>query len=259
MQLQRDAQEERDVERVVVGRERPRRRAARDRLHDRRLHLQEPAGVQERAHGLDEARPEPEHLAHARIHEEIHVPLPVASLDVLEPVPLLGQRPDGLREERPRLHLDGQLPRARPHEVAGHADEVRHVQLGEAGVGVSEDVGARVELDRARLVEEVGEAGLAVVADRHDAPGDADRARRPKLVLGRGIPASMEGARPVRHRKARAERVHARVAEGAELFVTPANELVPRKRRLACHLARLIRPRVGHGLPTSAPRTGTPR
>ena len=41
------------------------------------------------------------------------------------------------------------------------------------------------------LVQEVGEAGLAVVAERHDAPGDADRARRP-------------AARPRRRRPSRA-------------------------------------------------------
>ena len=69
------------------------------------------------------------------IDEEVDVALAVAGLDVLEPVPLLRQRPQRLRQERPGLDLDGELARARAHEVAGHADEVRHVQVGEPRVG----------------------------------------------------------------------------------------------------------------------------
>ncbi len=136
------------------------------------------AGVQERPDGLDQATPEPEHVAHAGIDQEIDVALAVAGLHVLEPVPLLRQRPRRLREERPGLHLDGELAGAGAHQVPGHPDEVRHVQLREPGVPLAEDVGARVELDRAGLVEEVREAGLAVMADGHDTSGDADRPRR---------------------------------------------------------------------------------
>ena len=55
--------------------------------------------------------PEPEDLAHLGIDDEVHVALAVARLDVLEPVPLLGQRPERLGEERPGLDL---RPSARP-------------------------------------------------------------------------------------------------------------------------------------------------
>ena len=48
VQLRRDAQEELHVERVVMRHERPRQRAAGDRLHHRRLDLEVAAGVQER-------------------------------------------------------------------------------------------------------------------------------------------------------------------------------------------------------------------
>ena len=171
-----------------------------ERLHDRRLDLQEPARVQEGADRLDDARPEPEDVTHAGIDQEIDVALAVPGLDVLEPVPLLRQRPHGLREERPGLDLDGELARAGAHQVPGHPDEVRHVQVREARVALAEDVGAGVELDRARLVEEVGEAGLAVVADRHDAPGDADRSRareaRPPARRPSGRGAGPPSARP---------------------------------------------------------------
>ena len=49
VELGRDAQVEIEVERVVVGDERPRRGAAGDRLHHRRLDLEEAARVEERA------------------------------------------------------------------------------------------------------------------------------------------------------------------------------------------------------------------
>ena len=51
IQLQRDAQVESQVERVVVGQEGPRRRAARDLLQDRRLDFQIVLPVQVLAHG----------------------------------------------------------------------------------------------------------------------------------------------------------------------------------------------------------------
>ena len=47
VELVGDAQVERHVERVVVGHERPRRGAAVERLQHRRLHLEEPAVVEE--------------------------------------------------------------------------------------------------------------------------------------------------------------------------------------------------------------------
>ncbi len=49
VQLRRDSQVEVHVERVVVRHKGPRRRAAGDRLHDRRLDLHEAAAVEERA------------------------------------------------------------------------------------------------------------------------------------------------------------------------------------------------------------------
>ena len=49
IQLRRDAQEELHVERVVVRHERPRQRAAGDRLHHRRLDFEIAARVQEPA------------------------------------------------------------------------------------------------------------------------------------------------------------------------------------------------------------------
>ena len=67
VQLRRDAQVHVDVERVVMRHERPRRGAARDRLHHRRLDLDEVERVEEVAHVADRcALRVTEHLARLR-------------------------------------------------------------------------------------------------------------------------------------------------------------------------------------------------
>ena len=66
----------------------------------RRLHLQEAALVQEAADGGDDAAADLKDVAHLRVGDEVEVALAVAHLDVLEAVPLLGQRLQGLGEHR---------------------------------------------------------------------------------------------------------------------------------------------------------------
>ena len=84
VQLVRDAEIERHVERVVVGDERPRRRAAVERLEDRGLHLEEVPLVEEPADPADRLRAEPEHLAHLGMHRQVGVALAVAHLGIGE-------------------------------------------------------------------------------------------------------------------------------------------------------------------------------
>ena len=145
-----------------------------------------------------------------RVHDQVDVALPVARLDVLEPVPLLGQRAQRLGQERQRLHRHRQLAGARAHHLAGDADEVAQVQLGEEREVVAELVGPRVELDPPGLVHEVGEARLAVVAQGHDAAGQAHRPQRLQLLVGRRAQPRVQRAGPVRHRVAAAERIERR-------------------------------------------------
>ena len=99
VQLGRDAQEQVDVERVVMRDERPGQRAAGDRLHHRRLDLEEAARVQEPADAGDHARARLEHPPRLRIDDEIEVALAVARLDVGQPVPFLRQRQQALRQK----------------------------------------------------------------------------------------------------------------------------------------------------------------
>ena len=127
VQLRRDAQEEIHVEGVVMRDERPRRGAAGQRLHHRRLDLDEVARREEGADALDDARAHDEHLAHLRIGDQIEVALPVARLDVGQSVPLLRQRTQGFPEQADLLHLDGQLVGLGAERAAADAGEVADV------------------------------------------------------------------------------------------------------------------------------------
>ncbi len=118
VELVRDPEVQRHVERVVVGHERPRRGATVEWLQDRGLDLQEPLLVQVAADPAHRARAKPEDLAHLGMHGQIGVALAVADLGVLQAAegggPIVpgaglpaGQRPQRLGEQ-------GQhVPRAR--------------------------------------------------------------------------------------------------------------------------------------------------
>src|SRR2546428_625138 len=110
-----------------------RRRSARDGLHHRRLDLEEAARVEERAQRRDEPAPQREGLAHLGIDHQVDVALAVARLDVLQAVPLLGQRAQRLGEELEVLDRHRQLALARPEQLAGDADEVTDIEVRERG------------------------------------------------------------------------------------------------------------------------------
>ena len=113
VQLVGDAQVEVAVERVVVGRERPRQRAAVERLEDRRLDLEEAALVEPAADGATTLRAQDEQLARLLVGDQVELAVAVAGLDVLEPVELLGRRAQRLGEQRPAGGPQGQLAAAR--------------------------------------------------------------------------------------------------------------------------------------------------
>ena len=206
VELGSDPQVEVHVERVVVRLERPGDGATGDRLHHRRLHLEEAARVEKLPQRLDHAGAEQENRPRVGIDDEIHVALAVACLDVLEPMPLLGQRTKRLGQKGERLHGDGQLAGAGAEHLAGDPDEVADVELGEGGE-VPELIGPRIELDPSRLVLQVREARLAVMTDGDETTGQAHRPRRLQLVLGRLLEPLVQRAGPVADREATAERV----------------------------------------------------
>ncbi len=177
VQLGRDAEVELHVERVVVGDEGLGGCAAWNRLHHRGLDLEKAAGVEECPHLADQPALDRERLAHLRVHHEIDVAPAVPCLHVLEPVPLLRQRPERLGEELEAADGDRQLAGPRPEQLSRHTDEVSDVEVREERVALAEAVRAGIELNLAGLIAKVREAGLAVMAERDDAPRDGHGAR----------------------------------------------------------------------------------
>ncbi len=135
-------------------------------------------------------------LEGAGVHEEVDVALAVAELGVGEAVVLVGQGEQGLGEEGELADVDGELAGAGAEEVADDADVVAEVEELVEGEGVFADVVlADVDLHALARLLELGEAGLALDADGHDASGDADgdgRGRGLELFGGEGVEGGAE-------------------------------------------------------------------
>jgi hypothetical protein len=129
VELRRDAQVELHVERVVVRRERPRRRATRNGMHHRRLDLEIAARHEELADRLHDLRALDEHVARRRIGDQVDVALAVLLLGVGEAVELLGQRTQRLREQAHRVAPHRKLAGLRLEERAGRAHDVAQVPV----------------------------------------------------------------------------------------------------------------------------------
>jgi hypothetical protein len=169
----------------VVRRERPRGRAAVQRLEHRRLHLEKAPRVEERADRARHPRARHEQPPHLGVHGEIGVALAVALLRIGEagvadelPVHHLllaeRQRPQRLREELHRFGANRDLARARPEERSADADDVADVeQVEQREAVVAEHVAPEIQLEAALLVGEVSERRLAVPALRDEPPRDA--------------------------------------------------------------------------------------
>src|SRR5262249_22202610 len=143
-----------------------------------------------------------------------------------EPMPLLGQGPDGLGEEGPLAHGHRELARARAEELAGDADEVTHVEIDEGRVAIAQSVLPRVELDLARLVPQMGEAGLTVMTEGHDPPRHRDGRDLLELLLLRVAIPMGELAAPVGEGEALPEGIDAACPERLELLEPSSDELV---------------------------------
>ena len=170
IELRRDAQVERHVERVQMRDERPGVRTAVERLQHGGLHFEESPVVQPLAHGLDDLRPLFKSFAHVGIDDEIHVALAVALLLVREAVPFFRERPEGLGKDGEALHAHGHFAGVGGEDRPFEADDIADVEeLEELPLRLRELVFAEIELDVARLVAEHAERGLAVIADDHDA------------------------------------------------------------------------------------------
>ena len=208
IQLGRDAQVQLDVERVVVGDERPRQGAAGDRLHHRRLDFEEAARREELADRRHRAAARLEGLPHLGIHGQVEVALAVPRLDVLQAVPLLRQRQQALGEERQRRRPDRELVGLGAEQVAADADVIAEIeQPRECEVPFRQGVLPHVDLQSHPAVRQHQERGLAEAADADDAagrrgvdPGLLERLGRRRRVRVDQLADAVRGVEPVRIR-----------------------------------------------------------
>ena len=144
-----------------------------------------PLGLELPAQRRDDARAGDEDLAHVRVGDEIEIALAIADLHVFQAVPLFGHGEQRLREELELLGVDAQFARAGAEQVALHADDVADIEhLEKLEIALADGVFLDVKLQALAILLEVREAGLAHVADGHQASGNADahfghRALRP--------------------------------------------------------------------------------
>src|SRR5207244_303257 len=134
VQLESDPKVEVPVEGIVVGPERAGVTAAGDVLEDGGLDLQEAEVVEAAPEPGDDPRATPEDLADLGVGDQVQIALPVAGLDVLEAVPLLGQGPQSLAQKPEAAHLDADLAPPGPEHRPGDADQVAEVELREPPV-----------------------------------------------------------------------------------------------------------------------------
>ncbi len=131
-----------------------------------------PRAIEERADGRHRPGPHLEDAPAVGIHDQIEIALPVAGLDILQAVPLLGQRQVALGQEHHAARPDAQLAGAGPEQVPFDADVIAEIeQLEDLEVQFRQRVLANVDLHPLEAVGQPQEAGLAEVANRQDTAG----------------------------------------------------------------------------------------
>ena len=169
VQLRRHAQVQVHAQAVVVGDERPRRRAARNGVHHRRFHFQIVARVEEAANGGDGARANAERLPGCRVGGQIEIALAVARLPIAQAVVLLRQRMQRFGQQPRCVRAHRELALVGLHQRAGYADDVAQIPHGKDVVvdGRAQVVPAQVALNASAHVLQGQEARLAHDATQH--------------------------------------------------------------------------------------------
>ena len=151
VQLGGDAQVQVAVERVVVGGEGARQRAAVQRLQDGRLDLDEALAVEVAAHRGDDPRAVDEQPARVLAGDQVELAPAVARLDVAETVVLVGRRAQRLGEDLEGLDAQRELAVAAAEAAPSTPIRSPRSSDGEPLEELrAEHVDARVQLDLAR-------------------------------------------------------------------------------------------------------------
>src|SRR3954449_4619767 len=105
-------------------------------MEDRGLDLDEALAVQGSPEAGDDLVANPECATGLFVDDQIRVPLPKTSVDVGQPVPLVGHRSNSLGQQLDTFDLDAQLAFARGHDTAFSTQPVTEVELAERGEAV---------------------------------------------------------------------------------------------------------------------------
>jgi hypothetical protein len=138
-------------------------------------------------------------------------------------MPLLGQRPERLRQHLDLVGAHRDLARPGAEERALHSCPVADVEQLVTPELIPELVGAEVHLDLAAAVEQMSEAGLAVSAKRDDPPGDSHLLTR---LGGHLIAARLQLRRVMRGLVAVGVRLDAERSPLSELLAPLTHQLV---------------------------------
>ena len=152
-------------------------------MHHRRLDFKEPAAVQVFSDLRDDTTAQDEGLARLVVEHEVEIALPQPGLNVLDAVPLLGQRPQRFAEQGKALDAHCQFTGMRREQLAGHADDVAQFDelLEQLELLLRQALVLRVDLNLAGRVFDVREQTLAHFAMAQDATGQPHIAFRRRI------------------------------------------------------------------------------
>ena len=190
VELGRDPHEQIHVELVVVGHEGLGSGTADERVHRRRLDLEEAPVVEEAPQRAHEHGPRAKDVGDVGVGDQIDVALAVAGLDVLEA--RLGRRRSiGLGEQAHALGVDAQLAAPGGHRGADTLDEVAEVEVLEGFVSLAHLRFVAVELQLLAALPQADEAHAPHRTKKEDAADHPERlgldrvgVEAPLFVLG---------------------------------------------------------------------------
>ncbi len=174
VELRGDAQVQVEVQRLVMRHERPGQRPPVRRLQHGRLHLEEVPTAQGASQRGERPGSGPNHPASFVAGGELEIALAESDLGIPDAVPLLGERPEGLRQERELLDLDGQLAPPGGDDLAPGPHDVPQVEVVEQRVPGPHGLFAAEQLEVPGGVTDGEEGELAVPPEQDDPPGHAD-------------------------------------------------------------------------------------
>ena len=175
IQLRRDAQVKRHIQRVVMRFEGFRKRAARDRMQDGRFDFEVVPVVEKSSELADDDAALDEYLTHLTIHDQVDVALPIADFDVLQPVPFFRQRQETFRQIYQLIRQDGQLSSLRAEQPSFDSDEIPDVEkLVELEIALRELIFFSVDLQLPFAVGQRDEARFSKWPVRQNSSRNAD-------------------------------------------------------------------------------------